>query len=83
MESLISLLDALNSMSPLAVIALLGIVIYLLVKGKTAVDEKVDQVSGNHLSGLPEMVETLKRIEFTLKDMNDNIVYIRARVNGK
>jgi len=85
METLISLLATLNTLSPLAVIALLGLVIFMLVKAKEAksdVDAKVATITDNHLHGLPDMEDSLKRIENLLQNMNDNIIYIRARVNG-
>ena len=86
MESLIQLLNVLNSFSPVGVIALLGLVIFMLVKAKDAkldVDKKMSVISDNHLSGLPDMVSSLARIEDLLQSMNDNIVYIKARLNGK
>lgn len=85
MDALTAFLNTLNTLSPLAVIALLGLVIFMLVKAKEAkvdVDRKVATITDNHLHGLPDMAESLKRIEGTLQNMNDNIVYIRARVNG-
>lgn len=72
------LLKTLSNMSPLGVIALLGYVVYLLVKNSKA----VESVSNNHLSGLPDMEDSLKRIETLLMTMNANIIYIAARVNG-
>lgn len=80
------LLTALNAMSPLAVIALLAIVIYQLVlqgKGQR-------KIATNHLHGLPEMASSLERIEGLLEkieerlgDVHDNTLYIRARINGR
>lgn len=83
MDTLITLLNTLNTLSPLAVIALLGTVIFLLVKGKTNVDTKVEAIATNHLHDLPDMVASLGRIENLLQTLNDNVIYIRARVNGK
>lgn len=78
------LLNTLNSMSPLSVIALLGVVIYMLVKNKRA----VNQVSHNHLSGLPEMQQDVRKIVTLLEQqapvlqaINDNMIYVRARMN--
>lgn len=79
------LAKSLLSASPLAVIALLSYVIYLLVWGKgnlPGLSQQSTTIAENHLHELPEMMETLKRIEMALKTMNDNIIYIRARVNG-
>lgn len=86
MEALLSLLTALNALSPLAVIALLGIVIFMLVKGKTGVAKKVEVLQNNHLHELPDMADTLRRTEETLRrievSMSENFAYIKARLNG-
>ena len=86
MDPILTLLNTLNTLSPLAVIALLGLVIYMLIKSKAKnlfdMGDRVDAISNNHLSGLPEMEDTLRRIEGLLQNMNDNIIYIRARING-
>jgi hypothetical protein len=82
MEAIIEFLTVLGSLSPLAVIALLGTVIFLLVKGKTSADEKIETVASNHLHDLPEMCESLKRIEGLLEKINDKVTYVQARVNG-
>jgi hypothetical protein len=87
METLIALLQTLNSLSPLAIIGLLGTVIFLLVKGKTAADSKVETIASNHLHDLPsiaaavkDMSETLRRIE---THMAAEFSYIRAKLNGR
>ena len=84
MDNLIKFLEALNSLSPLAIIGLLGTVIFLLVKGKTSVDDKVAVISDNHLHGVQEsldrLLETLQRIEV---DMKGEFSYLRARMNGR
>ena len=80
MDALLELLTLLNTLSPLAVIALLGCVIFMLVKGHKDVDTKVTAISTNHLSDMPEIVETLRRIELSL---SENFAHIRARLNGR
>lgn len=85
MDTITTLLSQLNSLSPLGVIALLGLIIYMLVKAKDAkvdVDAKIDMIRDNHLHGLPEMTESLKRIETVLQNINDNLVWVKARING-
>lgn len=79
MEGLVSLLNLLNTLSPLAVIGLLATIIFMMVKGKTATDQKVDAIRGNDLHELGEMAETLRRIEVKL---SEEFAYIRARLNG-
>lgn len=89
----LELLKALNAVSPLGVVALLAYIIYMLVNNKRAsklVGENVVSVKDNHLSDLPEMLnlmrsmtETLRRQEENQRVMNDNLIYIRARTNGK
>lgn len=72
-------LTTLNSMSSLGVIALLAYVIYLQVRNQ----RRVKSLGDNHLSGLPDMHETLKRIEMRLGEVADHVVWLRARMNGK
>ena len=79
METLVSLLAALNSLTPLAIVGLLAIIIFMLVRQKSETDTKLVSISDNHLSGLPEMQETLHRIELTLERLD---AYLRARLNG-
>ena len=97
MEELTKFLELLNTLSPLAVIALLGLVIFMLVKAKGArlldipigqesISKQVDLISNNHLSDLPKMVETLDRISDTLQRQEVTLSaldsYLRARLNG-
>jgi hypothetical protein len=79
METLVSVFEMLNAVSPLGLAALLAYVIYLLVKGKTSTDAKVETIATNHLHGLPEMADTLKEIQLTLTSLD---AYLRARLNG-
>ena len=76
MELLIQLLATLNSMTPLAVIALLGLVIFLQVKNQ----KKIGKIEDNDLHDLPEMAETLQRIEVML---SKEFSYIRERLSGR
>lgn len=89
MDALKSLVDALNSLTPLAVGAGLGgglaYIIYLLVQQKKA----VASVSDNHLSGLPqlekdvaELIMITRQQNQILHAMNNNIVYLVAKANG-
>jgi hypothetical protein len=75
---MVELLNTLNGLTPLAVIGLSLVIIYLLVKQR----QQTSQISDNHLSGLPEMQATLDRIETCLLDVRDNTVHIKARLNG-
>jgi hypothetical protein len=86
MELLTSLLTAANSMTPLGLAALLGVVIFLQVKNQRAVmanQKGVAEISGNHLSGLPDMANDLRDIKALLQNINDNVIYVRARINGR
>jgi len=77
-----SLLQVLNSLSPLAVIALLAVIIFMMVQQNkgTAKQEQVNEIRDNHLHDLPQMLETLQRIEVKL---GEEFAYIRAKLNGK
>ena len=83
MESLLGLLNTLNTLSPLAVIGLLALIVFMLVKGKTGVDQKVDQLAGNHihdLSGdLKAIIEILQRLEVKF---GEDLTWLKARLNG-
>ena len=79
MEFLTTVVESLNSLSPLAVIGLLGIVIYMLVRNKKDSDAQNSMLTSNHLHEMPEMAESLRRIEQSLAE---NFSYIRARLNG-
>lgn len=83
MESLNSLLQILNTLSPLAVIALLAVIIFMLVQQQKGVakQEQVNEIRDNHLHDLPAMLETLQRIEVKL---GEEFAFIRAKLsNGK
>jgi len=87
MDSLNTFLTTLNTLSPLAVIGLLGTIIFLLVQGKTAADTKVDAIASNHLHDLPSIAESVKEMSETLRRieqrMGEEFSYIRARLNGR
>lgn len=93
MENLNTFLELINSLSPLAIIALLGITIFLLVYKHPfrdvvkPLESSLDEVKSNHLHELPELVknsrqtvEVLQRIEVKL---SEDFSYLRARLNGK
>ena len=87
MDIVIELLTTLSAMSPLAVIALLGTIIFMMVKGKTAVDAKAETIASNHLHELPQiasdirsMAESLQRIEVK---MSEDFNYLKGRINGR
>ena len=82
MAEITALLGMLNTMSPLGIIALLGVIIWMLVKGKTSTDAKVETIANNHLHGLPDITASLDRIEGLLQSMNESVIWIKARVNG-
>lgn len=78
MELIVTFLTALNTVSPLGLAALLGIIIFYQVKNKRAVAE----VSENHLSGMPDLLASTQRMESLLQEINNNVIYLRARMNG-
>ena len=80
MNPIITFLTTLDSLSPLAVIALLGTIIFMLVKGKTASAKALQTVQTNHLHELPEMADTLRRIETR---MAEYFTYIKAKIDGR
>jgi hypothetical protein len=84
---MIEFLNALNVMSPLAIIGLLATIILMLVKGKTASARKVNEIQTNHLHDLPTMAEDIKEIVTILQRIevkqSEDFSYIKARLNGR
>jgi hypothetical protein len=76
MDALITFLNTLNSLSPLAIIGLLGTVIFMLVKGKTASAKALHTVQTNHLHELPEIAETSRRISEVLTRIETKLDFI-------
>lgn len=91
MEQLITLLSTANSLTPLGIIALLVIAVILLIRQakvpkNVASQESVNLLATNHLHSLPEIAETLKRIETKLEllgEIKDDTSYLKGRINGK
>lgn len=77
-ESLITLLQTLNTLSPLAIIGLLSVIIYVII-WKQPTKQELNIIKSNDLHELPNMAESLRRIELMLAD---NFAYIRAKLNG-
>ena len=46
----------------------------------TTTHEKLDLIANNHLH---EVVDLLKRIEGKIEKMSDDVIYLKARSNGK
>ena len=74
-----AILPLLNNLTPLGVIALSLVIIYMQMKNQKA----TDLIAGNHLSGLPEMQATLERIEAKMEKACDSLTYLVAKSNGK
>ena len=85
MPDLWTIIGAFNSLTPLGLAGGLAFIIYHLTSKKGA----VRGISENHLSGLPEMNATLRRIEesakrqeTTLIDIRDGTNYLKGRISG-
>ena len=78
-ESLVDLLKTLNTLSPLAVIGLLATVIYVMVY-KQPSNRDFHKLTTNDLHYLPEMSETLRRIEVS---MSENFAILRALLDRR
>ena len=72
------LFSFLTNVQPIGVIALLGLIIYILIGRRN--DQK--DLKDNHLHELPEIANTLRRMEVQQREIAENIVHIKARVNG-
>lgn len=73
------IIQTLNGITPLGLAAGLAYVIYLQVTNRG----RVANLETNHLHELPEMANTLRRIEAAMTEMRSDVVHIKARVNGK
>ena len=87
MGYLTELLTVLNNLSPIGLAAMLGLIIYMLVRGQRDTAKQVQSVGDNHLHELPILVENshktveiLQRIEVRLAE---NFSVIRERLDGK
>ena len=82
-ESLIELLNTLNGMSPLAVIALLAVILYR----QTQSHRQVTTLKNNDLHEMPDLVAEVRIISATLQrievKMGEDFAYLKARANGK
>ena len=75
METISTVVAALNSLSPLGIIALLSYIIYLQVRSHA----QVETIKTNDLHDVPEVIESLRRIELMLAT---EFSYIRSRLNN-
>ena len=70
----------LNTLTPTAIIGLLGLIIFLLVKS----NQKVHKIEHNDLHGLGEHLENISealgRIE---RKLAEDLAYLKAKLNGK
>ena len=86
MSTLLSFLAALNTLSPLAVIALLGLVLWRMAGHATvaraAVETRtaVEHIRTNDLHELPTIVLTLKAVEGALSNQADTLRRIELRL---
>lgn len=46
----------------------------------SAVQESIDTLNGNHVH---ELRDSLERIEAQLSKLNDNVIYIKTKINGR
>lgn len=84
MADVLTILAALATYSPtLLLLALIATGLGWIIYQQRQQQKGQDQIAQNHLHGLPEMAESLKRIEEKLDKLNDGIIYIKARINGK
>ena len=63
MEAIIELLKTLNTLTPVAIIGLMGTIIFLMVYKNPfkPIENKLNEVTTNHLHELPEISENLKK----------------------
>ena len=71
------LLKLIENPTQLGIIALLGVIIYMLVKSQMG----QRNITENHLSCLPELMNELREIKELMQKVNDNIIWIKSRIN--
>ena len=97
LQELITLLDTLSKMSPLAIIGLLATIVWMLVKNQKqteTIHAGQEKIATNHLHGLPDMAATLERIEKAISEqtreqrvnsqtIRELLVHITARLEQR
>lgn len=63
MDIVLQFLNILNSLSPLAVIALLSLVLFYQARNKDKAENNFDSLTSNHLHELPDILVVLQRME--------------------
>lgn len=83
MDTVLSIVTALNALTPLGLAAGLGYIIYHMI----AKNGNIRTISDNHLSDLPEIAEAMKDMAQILQRIEvaqgENFAYIKARLNGR
>jgi len=86
MDAIIELLNTLNGLSPLGIVGLLGVVIFMLVKNQKDAQQKYETVTGNHLHDLPVIAENIEKMAATMQrievKLGEDFAHIKARLNG-
>lgn len=89
MELMIAFIGQLNSLSPLAVIGLLAIILFYQAKNnRTAIGhhDTLNSIKTNDLHELPMMMDLLNNINITLQrievSQGESFSFIRGRMNG-
>jgi hypothetical protein len=94
MDELKAVIAVFSAVTPLGLAGGLVYVIYLLVKQRREGTAAHAELTTNHLHELPDMAQTLRRIERQnassaaavlgqLSDIRESLAYLKARVNGK
>lgn len=78
-EAIVKAVEALNTMSPLAIIGLLSLILYINV-WKQPTKRELNTIKSNDLHELPEMAETLRRMEHAQTVAFATII---AKLNGR
>lgn len=82
-ELTVELARIVGGFTPIAIIGLLVIVIGLQLWISYKGGQKHAELTSNHLHDLPEIRQTLARIEVSLNNISGSLSYIIGRLNGK
>ena len=80
MTDITALLHSLNDITPLGVIALMGYIVFLLVKQRAAAKTVAATLAAPQF---PELTASMARIEESLGDIRDVLNYLKGRLNGR
>lgn len=82
MDIVIDLLKTLNSLSPLAIIALLALVLFYQARYKEKAETSMVTLTDNHLHDLPAVAEGISALRDSCQRIEVMLATVIAKLNG-